>query len=32
MYLTSSSDPEAGRSYIPYKFHKKGNPGRPEVI
>ena len=30
-YLSSNSDPQAGRFYILPKIHKQGNPGRPII-
>ncbi|XP_078374399.1 uncharacterized protein LOC144657936 [Oculina patagonica] len=30
-YLSSNSDPKAGRFYILPKIHKQGNPGRPII-
>ena len=30
-YLTSNSEPKAGRFYILPKIHKQGNPGRPII-
>ena len=30
-YLSSNSEPKAGRFYILPKIHKQGNPGRPII-
>ena len=30
-YLSSNSEPKAGRFYIPLKIHRQGNPGRPII-